>query len=158
MNKCWPIIDIETHYNENCIKCPYNEMNLKMKYPLPNDSNFVQADVLKQICYSIAHVLYKSIIMFPQLVNPSLPKQNSHCFADDIFKYIFKKEKFCTSILISLKCVPLDLIDNKSALVQVMAWRRTGDKPLPEPMVTLFIGVYMWSRGVNAWRKITFCR
>ena len=25
-------------------------------------------------------------------------------------------------------------IGNKSALVQLMDWRRTGDKPLPEPM------------------------
>ena len=34
-------------------------------------------------------------------------------------------------------------IDNKSALVQVMAWRRTGDKPLPEPILTQFIDAYM---------------
>ena len=27
---------------------------------------------------------------------------------------------------------------NKAAIVQVMAWRRTGDKPLPEPMRTQF--------------------
>ena len=30
--------------------------------------------------------------------------------------------------------VSKDAIDNKSILVQVMAWCRTGDKPLPEPM------------------------
>ena len=35
-------------------------------------------------------------------------------------------------------------IDNKSALVQVMAWRWTGDKPLPEPMLTQFTDAYMW--------------
>ena len=29
-------------------------------------------------------------------------------------------------------------MDNKSVLVQVMAWRQTGDKPLPEPMLTQF--------------------
>ena len=29
-------------------------------------------------------------------------------------------------------------IDNKSALVQVMAWHHAGDKPLPEPMMTGF--------------------
>ena len=28
------------------------------------------------------------------------------------------------------------LIDNKSSLVQVMAWHQTGAKPLPEPMMT----------------------
>ena len=34
------------------------------------------------------------------------------------------------------KFVPKYPIDNKSALVQVVAWRRTGDKPLPELMLT----------------------
>ena len=27
-------------------------------------------------------------------------------------------------------------INNKPALVQIMAWRRTGDKPLSEPVMT----------------------
>ena len=39
---------------------------------------------------------------------------------------------------------PKGPIDIKSALVQVMAWRRTGDKPLSEPMLTHFIDTYMW--------------
>ena len=34
-------------------------------------------------------------------------------------------------------------IDNKQALVQVMAWRRTGDKPLPEALVACFTEAYM---------------
>ena len=59
-------------------------------------------------------------------------------FADDIFKCIFMNETFCISIRISLKFVPKGPIDNKPALVQVMAWRRTGDKPLPEPTLTQF--------------------
>ena len=46
-------------------------------------------------------------------------------------------------IRISLKFVPKGPIDNKSALVQVMAWRRTGDKPLPEPILTQFTDAYM---------------
>ena len=36
---------------------------------------------------------------------------------------------------ISLKFVPKVRIDNIPALVQIMAWRRPGDKPLSEPMV-----------------------
>ena len=62
--------------------------------------------------------------------------QNGCHFADDIFKCIFVNEKFCISNWISLKFVPNGLIDSKSVLVQVMAWRRTGVKPLPEPMLT----------------------
>ena len=34
-------------------------------------------------------------------------------------------------------------IDKKSVLVQVMACHRTGDKPLPEPMVAQFTDTYM---------------
>ena len=62
---------------------------------------------------------------------------------DDISKCIFMNEKFCILIQISLKFVPKGPIDNKSALIQVMAWRRTGDKPLPEPMLNQFTDVYM---------------
>ena len=31
-------------------------------------------------------------------------------------------------------------IDNKSPLIQLMAWRRTGAKPLPEPMMAQTTG------------------
>ena len=55
---------------------------------------------------------------------------------EDIFQSIFMNETFCISIWIPLKFVPKGPINNKSALVQVMAWRRTGDKPLPEPRLT----------------------
>ena len=65
-------------------------------------------------------------------------------WADDIFKCIFLNENFRISIKISLKFVPKVPIDNKSALVQVMAWRRTGDKPLPEPMLSQFSDACMW--------------
>ena len=34
-------------------------------------------------------------------------------------------------------------IDKKSALAQVMAWRQTGDKLLPEPMLTMLTDAYM---------------
>ena len=64
--------------------------------------------------------------------------------ADDIFKCIFMNEKLHILIPISLKFVPKGPIDNKSALAQVMAWRRTGDKRLPEPMFDGFADAYMW--------------
>ena len=50
--------------------------------------------------------------------------------ANDIFKCIFLNENIKFFIQISLKFVPQDPIDNKPALVQVMAWRRTGDTPI----------------------------
>ena len=60
---------------------------------------------------------------------------------DDIFKSIFN-EGVWISITISLKFVPKGPIDYKSALVQVMAWHRTGEKPLPELMLTKFTDAY----------------
>ena len=51
--------------------------------------------------------------------------------ADDIFKSIFLSENDRSPI------------DNKPALVQVISWRRTDNKPLPEPTLTRFIDTYM---------------
>ena len=48
------------------------------------------------------------------------------------------KENVSTFIEISLKFVPDGSIKDKSALIQVMAWCRTGTKPLSEPMMTQF--------------------
>ena len=72
----------------------------------------------------------------------SLPEQNDCHFADDIFKYIFMNEKFCVLIRILPTFVPTCLIDNKTASVQVTAWRRIGDNPLPELVLTQFTDAY----------------
>ena len=75
--------------------------------------------------------------------NSSPPEQNGHHFTDHIFKCIFIKEKFCVSIQILLKFVLEGTIDNNSASVQVMAGRRAGNKPLPEPMLSQVTDAYM---------------
>ena len=62
---------------------------------------------------------------------------------DENLKCIFLNENDRILIQISLKFVPRGPIDNNPALVQVMAWRRTGDKPLPELMLTQFTDAYM---------------
>ena len=54
---------------------------------------------------------------------------------DDTFKSIFLNENVRISIKISLKFVPKCPINNIPSLVQIMAWRRPGDKPLSEPMM-----------------------
>ena len=68
-------------------------------------------------------------------VNTLRPRQNGRNFADDIFKCIFLNENVWISIKISLKFVPKGPINNIPALVQIMAWRRPGDKPLSQPML-----------------------
>ena len=51
--------------------------------------------------------------------------------ADDILNCIFLNKNDRIPIQTSLIYVPWSPIDNKPTLVQVMAWRQTGDKPLP---------------------------
>ena len=77
------------------------------------------------------------------IVNTLRPRQNGRHFPDDIFKYIFLNENLWISIKISLKFVPKGPINNIPALVQVMAWRRPGDKPLSDPMMVKFTNAYM---------------
>ena len=69
----------------------------------------------------------------------SLPGQKGRCFAHSISQSILFDVNVRISIRISLKCFPKGPIDSKAALDQVMAWRRTGEKSLPEPMLTQFI-------------------
>ena len=68
-------------------------------------------------------------------LNTLRPRQNGRHFADDTFKCIFLNEKVWIPIKISFKFVPKGPVSNIPALVQIMAWRRSGDKPLSEPML-----------------------
>ena len=63
------------------------------------------------------------------------PRRNRRHFADNIFKCIFLNENVWIALKISLEFVPKVRINNIPALVQIMAWRRPGDKPLSEPMM-----------------------
>ena len=49
--------------------------------------------------------------------------------------WVFLNENYCILIKIWLNFVSKNLIDNKSAWVQIMAWCRTGDTPLSGPMI-----------------------
>ena len=69
------------------------------------------------------------------MVNTLRPRQNGRHFADDIYKCISMNENVSIAIKISLKFLPKGRINNIPALVQIMAWRRQGDKPLSEPVV-----------------------
>ena len=71
----------------------------------------------------------------PPWVNKLRPRQYARHFADDIFRCIFLNKNVWIPIKISLKCVPKGWINNIQTLVQIMAWRRPGYKPLSEPMM-----------------------
>ena len=63
------------------------------------------------------------------------PRENGRRFGDDNPKRIFLNENVRISIKISLKFVPKGPINNNPSLVQIMAWRRSGDKLFSEPMM-----------------------
>ena len=87
-------------------------------------------------------------------LNTLRPRQNGHHFADDTFKCIFLNESVPILFKISLKFVPLGPVNNIPVLVQLMAWRRPGDKPLSEPMIVVYQCIYA-SLGRNELREIS---
>ena len=70
-----------------------------------------------------------------EAVNTLRWRQNGRHFPDDIFKWIFLNENGSVLIDISLKFVHNGQINNIPALGQIMAWRRSCDKPLSDPMM-----------------------
>ena len=136
--------------NQNCLKHPPN----RTKHNAP----VFQFLMLNQIKTAAFHPIAQPAVKFPwwrgvadapewhhqidpawenytDPLNTLRPRQNGHHFADDIFNCIFLNENVWILIKISLKFVPKNPINNIPALVQIMAWRRPGDKPLSEPMM-----------------------
>ena len=68
-------------------------------------------------------------------LNTLRPRQDGRHFADAIFMWILFNENCCILIKISLKYVRKRPIDNNPTLIQIMAWRRSGNKPLSGPMM-----------------------
>ena len=93
------------------------------------------------------HGINQIIWNIPSLVSEELTHwgwdKMAATWADDIFKCNFINENVWVSIKIPLNFVPEGPINNKFSLVQVMAWRRTGNKPLHEPMMTQFNDAYI---------------
>ena len=112
---------ISGHHHKN-LKIPINE----------TIENCIKSRSSKdQWVNEIHHFQWK--VTFP--VNTLWPRQNGSHFTDDIFKCIFLNENGWISNKISLKFVPKGPINNIPALVQIMAWRRPGNKPLSELML-----------------------
>ena len=75
-------------------------------------------------------------MLFKVSLNTLRRRQNGRHFTDNIYKCIFLNETLWILIKISLKFLPYGPVDKKSTLVQVMAWCWTGNKPLPQPVLT----------------------
>ena len=106
--------------------------------------------------YKVAHVYWLPSGLIPsalfmraqETLNTSLELTHlpldkmAAILADDNVKCIFFNENDTILIWISLKFVPRCPIDNIPALVQVMAWHQTIDKPLHDPMLIEFTDPY----------------
>ena len=83
----------------------------------------------------------KDILMFNKasqhrFINTLKPMQNGYQCAGDIFKGIhFVKLKFSYIDYIFLGFILKSLMDKDSALVKMMTYYRSGDKPLSEPVM-----------------------
>ena len=93
------------------------------------------------LSYKLKEIFVKTPLPKYILQLTHLPK--AAIFAQDNFKCILLNKNDKMLIRISLKFVPRGPIYNNPALVKVIAWRRTGAKPLPEVMLTQFIDAYM---------------
>ena len=71
--------------------------------------------------------------------NTMRPRQND--FWQTIFANAFLNGNYCSVIEISLKFVQIP-IGNRSALLQIMAWYRTGNMPLSKPMMAFVTDAY----------------
>ena len=103
-----------------------------------NSYIFIHENALENVVRKLAAILSR-----PQCVNSSHPWMKWPSFHKRHFQIYSHNEKCCILIRISWKFVPKGLIDNKSALVQVMAWCQTSDRPLSEPMLSQFTDIYV---------------
>ena len=96
------------------------------------------------------------LVLLVMAVNTLRPRQNGCRFPNNIFKQIFMNKNIWISIKFSLKFVPKGPINNIPALVQIMALRRPGGKPLSEPMMVILLMHICVTRPqwVNTWREV----
>ena len=84
---------------------------------------------------------YKRLV---RCINMYRPEQTGRPFGNDIVKPIFMNPHHYVLIKISQKFVPGCPVENKPALVQVIAWRQPGDEPLPEPILMADWSIYIY--------------
>ena len=105
--------------------------------------------------YNVNNIVRTRRALHNSPISSLRPRQNGRHFADAILKCISLIENVGIPIKISPKFVPTGPINNFPALVQIMAWRRSGDKPLSEPMaVSLPTHICVTP---PQWVKVSYC-
>ena len=128
---------MNTYWCDRSVTCSVCLINVKLILQIPG---------VLQVVWIIFATFSYHVVMPPSWasitglvgswhVNTLRPKQNGRHFADDIFKCFSLNENVSLRIKISLEFVPKGPINNFPTLVQIVAWRHPGDKPLSEPML-----------------------
>ena len=152
-------------------KCVYNTPDsdsivlAKCNFVLDKSLNFISEKVWEPWLISsffycrwlrttLSRALIWAVLGFPAVMARTEPPlsgkvQNGRHFPDDKFKCISLNETIWISLKLSPKCVPKVRIKNITALVQIMALRRSGDKPLSEPMMVRLLTHIYASLGLN---------
>ena len=86
--------------------------------------------------YIYIYVFIHPIKHSPIVIKHTEGETNWPPFCKRHFKFIFLTENCCALIRMSLKCVHGHPV-NDPALDSIMVWRRTGDKPLPQPVIAM---------------------
>ena len=136
-----------------CITWMYIQWSRNNKRSRYHKTVHISWEILYTLSYVLCYILSNMFITMSEYnfagacllfaINTLRPRQNGRHFAEDIFKFIFLNENLWISLRVSLEFVPKVPINNIPVLVQIMAWRRIGDKPLSEPMLIQFIDAYM---------------
>ena len=130
---------------------------ITIKWPTCTESNYQDrsvSDVRGFLWFGMINTIYSSAINTLRL------RQNGRHF-QDIFKCIFLNENVKISIKISLKFVPKGPVNYITALNQIMAWCRPGDKSLSEPMMVslltqICITLPQWVKYVLWYSKLAW--
>ena len=135
-----PIFKMSSTSPENSSLGTCTEHALRWITQNPTKENLTLVQVMIWCHQATSHYLKCSMLisrsMLPcdvtgsQWFNTLKPRRNRCHFADDIFKCIFVNENVSITIKISLKFIPTGPMNNYPSLVQKMAWRWPGDKPL----------------------------
>ena len=114
------------------IHCSQRDVSTMINLELSKLSDWLAVNKLTLNASETKFMLFHN---YQKSINTLRPRQNGRHFTDDTFKHIFLNDNVWISLKISLKFVPRVRINNIPALVQIMAWRRPGDKPLSNPMM-----------------------
>ena len=119
----------------SCIRCRGQYHGLSYQFDICSNQNLSHNPV------SVIWMVYKHI----EAETKWPPFRRRH------FSFLFVNENGCISFDSLLRFVSKGQIDNIPALVQIVAWRRPGDKPLSEPMmVNLLTYICVtWPQWVN---------